>query len=70
MLCTGPHLVVRPDAADVIEDEGSVVVLQAAVAATGATAPCKEHGQRQLGKLGKLAEAAEQAVRKDDCVVQ
>ena len=34
-----------------IKDKGGVVVVQAAVAASGATAQCREHGQKLLGKL-------------------
>jgi len=38
-----------------IKDEGGVVVVQAAVAASGTTADCKEHGKKLLGHLARLA---------------
>ena len=37
-----------------IKDEGGVDVVRAAVAASGATAKCKEEGQRLLGKLAQV----------------
>jgi len=39
-----------------IKDEGGAVVVQAAVAALGATALCKEIGQELLGKLSHIVD--------------